>query len=96
MLLELIDYVFETRRSFILMPAKLTATIKNIMSIPNSTNADLVNEFYEFMKSNGSSERHQNNSLKAIIAFAKFLGSDISFLDIQRKEQVTSFLDTNY
>ena len=41
-----------------------------------------------------SSERHQNNSLKAIIAFAKFIGSDISFLDIQRKEQVTSFLDT--
>ena len=78
------------------MPAKLTATIKNIMSIPSSTNADLVNEFCEFMKSNGSSERHQNNSLKAIIAFAKFLGSDIFFLDIQRKEQVTSFLDTNY
>jgi hypothetical protein len=27
------------------MPAKLTATIKNIMSIPNSTNADLVMNF---------------------------------------------------
>jgi hypothetical protein len=80
------------------LPAKLTATIKNIMSIHSSTNADLVNEFYEFMKSNGSSGRDQNNSLKAIIAFAKFLGSDISFLDIQRKrkEQVTSFLDSNY
>jgi hypothetical protein len=64
------------------------------MSIPNSSNAELVREFYEFMISNGSSERHQNNSLKAIIAFAKFLGSGISFLDIQRKEQVTSFLDT--
>ena len=64
------------------------------MSIPNSSNAELVREFYEFMESNGSSERHQNNSLKAIITFAKFLGSDISFLDIQRKEQVTSFLDT--
>jgi hypothetical protein len=64
------------------------------MSIPNSSNTELVREFYEFMKSNGSSERHQNNSLKAIITFAKFLGSDISFLDIQRKEQVTSFLDT--
>jgi integrase/recombinase XerD len=76
------------------MPAKLTTTIKNIMSIPSSNNAELVNEFHEFMKSNGSSERHQNNSLKVIIAFAKFLGSDICFLDIQRKEQVTSFLDT--
>ena len=65
------------------------------MSIPSSTNADLVNEFYEFMKSNGSSERHQNNSLRAIIAFVKFLGSDVCFLDIQRKEQVTSFSDKN-
>jgi flagellar motor switch protein FliG len=81
---------------FILTPSKLTTTIKNIMSIPNSGNAELVREFHEFMKSNGSSERHQNNSLKAIITFAKFLGSDICFLDIQRKEQVTSFLDTNY
>ena len=35
------------------MPAKLTTTIKNIMFIPSSTNSELVNEFYEFMKSNG-------------------------------------------
>jgi hypothetical protein len=35
------------------------------MSIPNSSNAELVREFYEFMESNGSSEQHQNNSLKA-------------------------------
>jgi flagellar motor switch protein FliG len=59
------SYVFETRRRFILTPSKLTTTIKNIMSIPNSSNAELVREFYEFMESNGSSEQHQNNSLKA-------------------------------
>jgi hypothetical protein len=46
------------------------------------------------MKSNGASERHQNNHLKAVIAFANFLGTDTTFLDVQLKEQITSFLDT--
>ena len=46
------------------------------------------------MKSNGASERHQNNNLKAVIAFANFLGTDTTFLDVQLKEQITSFLDT--
>jgi hypothetical protein len=46
------------------------------------------------MESNGASERHQNNNLKAIIAFANFLGTDTTFLDVQLKEQIMSFLDT--
>ena len=46
------------------------------------------------MKSNGVSERHQNNNLKAVIAFANFLGIDTTFLDVELKEQIMSFLDT--
>jgi hypothetical protein len=46
------------------------------------------------MKSNGVSERHQNNNLKAVIAFANFLGTDTTFLDVQLKEQIMAFLDT--
>jgi len=46
------------------------------------------------MKSNGASERHQNNNLKAVIAFSNFLGTDTTFFDVQLKEQITSFLDT--
>jgi integrase/recombinase XerD len=46
------------------------------------------------MKANGASEHHQNNNLKVIIAFSKYLGSDTSFYDIKRKEQITKFLDT--
>jgi len=30
------------------------------------------------MKNNDSSERHQNNALKVVIAYAKFLGSNIT------------------
>jgi hypothetical protein len=76
------------------MPVKLTTTIKKIASIPNSINSTLLSEFYQYMKSNGASGRHQNNNLKAVIAFANFLGTDTTFLDIQLKEQIMSFLDT--
>jgi hypothetical protein len=55
------------------MPVKLTTTIKKIASIPNSTNSTLLSEFCQYMKSNGASESHQNNNLKALISFAHFL-----------------------
>ena len=76
------------------MPTKLTTTINKIALLQNSTNSALINEFHQYMKSNGASERHQNNNLKAVIAFANFLGTDTTFLDIQAKEQITTFLDT--
>jgi len=76
------------------MPTKLSTTVKKINTVPNRQNSDLINEFYEFMKSNGASERHQNNNLKAIINFANFLGDKASFTDINKTEQVISFLNT--
>ncbi|MGH9985012.1 MAG: hypothetical protein ACRD8W_13770 [Nitrososphaeraceae archaeon] len=45
------------------------------------------------MKVNATSERHQNNNLKAGIAFAEFLGSETTFYQISTKDQVTNFLD---
>jgi len=33
-------------------------------------------------------------NLKVMIAYANFLGPDISFYDIQKKEQIIEFLDT--
>jgi integrase/recombinase XerD len=76
------------------MPAKLSTTISKVTTIPNTINSDLLRKFYEYMKTNGASERHQNNSLKMVIAFANFLGSDVTFYDIKRKDQLTAFLDT--
>src|SRR4030095_9165284 len=77
-----------------LMPTKLATTVKKIDLVPNRGNSDLINKFYEFMRSNGVSERHQNNNLKAVINFANFLGDKISFTDINTPEQVLSFLNT--
>jgi integrase/recombinase XerD len=46
------------------------------------------------MKRIGTSERYQNNNLKAVIAYSKFLGPSISFQQVKIKNQVISFLDT--
>jgi hypothetical protein len=58
------------------MPVKLSTTVKNISSLPNPTNAALLVEFYEYMKSNGISENYQNGNLKILIYFARFLGGN--------------------
>lgn len=76
------------------MPMKLSTTIGKIQNIPNLMNREIISEFLEYMKNNGSSEHHQNNNLKVIIAFGKFLGEGSSFYDIKRKEQVLEFLNT--
>ena len=46
------------------------------------------------MKKNASSEHHQNNNLKVVIAFGTFLGKATSFYEIKTKEQILEFLDT--
>jgi hypothetical protein len=46
------------------------------------------------MKRSGTSEKYQNNNLKALIVYSKFLGPSISFYDIKNKNQIISFLDT--
>jgi integrase/recombinase XerD len=44
------------------------------------------------MRNKGSSEHHQNNNLKVVIAFGNFIGKDNSFLDITKKVQILEFL----
>jgi hypothetical protein len=76
------------------MPVKLTTTIKNIERIPNTKNRTLLTEFNEYLKSNGVSDSHQNNNLKALTAFAHFLDPSVSFLDIKESKTIISFLDS--
>jgi integrase/recombinase XerD len=56
-------------------------------------NASLIKEFYEFMKSNNSSERHIINNLKVIANFDKFFKSEKLLKDIKRQD-ILSFLDS--
>ena len=76
------------------MPVRLSTTLSKISSMPNSTNADLLDGLYAFMKSTGASESHCNNTLKTAIAFARYLGPDQSFYDIRTKDKIIGFLDT--
>jgi site-specific recombinase XerD len=69
------------------MPATLSCTISKTPTIPNKVNADMIAEYLEYMRDNGASERHQNNALKAVIAYAKFLGEKTTFYDINTKEE---------
>ena len=48
----------------------------------------------KYKKDNGPSRHHQNNNLKVVLAFGNFIGKDISFYDINKKEQILEFLNT--
>src|ERR671915_1004151 len=76
------------------MAMKLSTTLSHITTVPNSINSKTITEFYQYMKSIGTSENYQNQNLKAIIGYAKFLGPEITFYDIQKREQIVTFLDT--
>jgi hypothetical protein len=76
------------------MVAKLSTTIDKIQRLSNSSNIKIINEVLIYMKNNGSSERHQNNNLNVIIEFSNYFDSNTTFYDIDKKEQILSFLDT--
>ena len=61
------------------------------MSISNSIDITLLSEFYQYLKSNGTSDSHQNNNLKALTSIAHFLES-VTFFDIKRSEMKLVFL----
>lgn len=75
------------------MPVRLTTTLTKLQSVANTVNGCLLLELYDYMKKNGSSESHINNTLKTNSLFAQFL-ADASFYDVTKKNQITSFLDT--
>jgi hypothetical protein len=76
------------------MPVKLATTVKKIENIPNAINSSLLSDFYNYLNSNGVSESHISNNLKALTSFANFLGASISFIDIRMPDLITNFLDS--
>jgi len=77
------------------MTAKLSTTVNQINTlVANEESRQLILRFFEFMKNIGTSERYQNNNLKAIIAYSKFLGPLISLDQVKCRIQITSFLDS--
>ena len=63
----------------------LSTTINNIeRDVLNSENKQLLVQFFEFMKRISTSERYQNNNLKALIAYSKSLEPSITFYEIEK------------
>jgi hypothetical protein len=74
---------------------KLSTTLNNLeRSVSSEENKKIILRFFDFMKRIGTSERYQNNNLKAIITYSKFLGPSISLNQVKKKDQITSFLDS--
>jgi integrase/recombinase XerD len=76
------------------MPVKVSTTISKIELLSNSVNSSLISDLYDYMKKNGLSESHINNTLKTNMLFSEFLGENVSFYDVQRKDQIINFLDS--
>jgi hypothetical protein len=73
------------------MPVKLSTAISKIELLSNSVNSLLISDLYDYMKKNGLSESHINNTLKTNMLFSEFLGENVSFYDVQRKDQIINF-----
>jgi|SoiMetStandDraft_2_1073263.scaffolds.fasta_scaffold376976_2 hypothetical protein len=76
------------------MTMKLSTTLIHLNTIPNPANASLVNEFYEYLKEIGTSENYQNQNLKQIINFARYLGVEKTLYDVKTKDEIVTFLNT--
>lgn len=76
------------------MPFTLQTITKKIEFIPNTVNRNLVEEFCAYMLEKDLSKNHQVNNLKVIISFANYLGPDVTFHNLEKKEQILEFLDT--
>ena len=78
------------------LPAKLTTTISNIeKKVKNHVNRQLIEEFFHYLTTAvDTSENYQNGLLKVLIRYAEHLGPEVTFYQIQEKQQVLKFLDS--
>ena len=75
------------------MPSKLSTLVSKIPAIPNYKNAEVIDEFYQYMKENGASEKYMANELQTVLYYATFLGPHNCLLDIKKREQILTFLN---
>ena len=74
------------------MPTKLKDTLEKVRKLDNSSNSDLLIEFYDYLRAVRTSERYQSDILTVLIKFSEFI--DDNLINIQKKEQIITFLNT--
>lgn len=75
------------------MTVTLLTTLQNLDTIPSDVNKNKILDFYQYLKSIGTSNSYQNQNIKQITNFARYLGRDKTFYDLTKNE-IISFLDT--
>ena len=75
------------------MTVTLSTTLRNLSSIPNDANTNIIRDFYQYLKSTGTSDRYQCQNIKQITNFARYLGTEGTFYQLT-KDGIISFLDT--
>ncbi len=49
------------------MPIRLETVLRKVEQMPNKVNSELLKEFYQHMKDNGTSQNYQKGNLKAML-----------------------------
>ena len=75
------------------MTEKLETVLDKVSSIANPVNSLLLQEFYQYMVDNRKSDSYKKNNLKALVLFSHELAPNITFYNIQKKEQILEFLN---
>lgn len=75
------------------MTVTLSTTLHNLGLIPNNVNAEIILNFYKYLNSVGTSDSYQNQNIKQMTNFAKYLGKEKSFHDLT-KDEIISYLNT--
>jgi hypothetical protein len=55
------------------MSPKLTSSINKIPTVPNPTNAEIIDQYYHYMEGSDISENQQNNFLRLYLHLQIFL-----------------------
>jgi len=76
------------------LPAELSTTLDKVRGVENRQNRALLEEYCQFLRNIGASDRHQSNTLKAAFVFSAFLSTEVVLSEISRKERILAFLDT--
>ncbi len=75
------------------MTEKLQTVLEKVSAIPNPVDPSLIQEFHQYIVDNRKSDSYRKNNLKALILFTYELALNITFYDIEKKEQILEFLN---
>jgi hypothetical protein len=57
------------------MPIRLDTVLRKLEQMSNTVNSDLLKDFRQNMKDNGTSQNYQKGNLKAMVHFAEHISA---------------------